>query len=128
VLNANFLVHQILKGAALKIAFVFVCTLLLGVPVWWKTTEVYRTNLPFQDIERTINNSVSTKVVCVLFVMSFLSLWTFKCKKLFTIMDCSVEVFECNSMRNIYAYVFLSLLLSCIRENMIFKFQICLHC
>ena len=46
------------------INFVFFCRLLekikfpkqfplVGVPIWWKTTEVYRANLPYADIGKS---------------------------------------------------------------------------
>lgn len=36
--------------------------LFVGVPVWWKTTEVYRCPLPYKEIGELGNNHVS---VCV---------------------------------------------------------------
>ena len=33
-----------------KVILSFVITILLGVPVWWKLTEVYRANLPHEQI------------------------------------------------------------------------------
>jgi len=34
----------------LQVIFSFLSIVLLGVPVWWKTTEVYRANLPYEEI------------------------------------------------------------------------------
>jgi hypothetical protein len=34
--------------AALSVGFVCV---FIGIPLWWKTTEVYRVSLPYSDIE-----------------------------------------------------------------------------
>ena len=37
----------------------FFIIILLGVPLWWKTTEVYRAQLPFTEIEEWSNWEVS---------------------------------------------------------------------
>jgi phosphatidylinositol glycan class S len=33
------------------VVFAFWSFVLLGLPFWWKTTEVYRANLPFAEID-----------------------------------------------------------------------------
>ena len=40
------------------LGFGFVC-LLVGLPLWWKTTEVYRVALPYSDIEDLAYSQVS---------------------------------------------------------------------
>ncbi len=35
--------------------------LLVGVPIWWKTTEVYRVSLPYGQIEK-LTSTVGVKV------------------------------------------------------------------
>lgn len=36
----------------------FVC-LAIGLPLWWKTTEVYRVSLPYSDIDSLARADVS---------------------------------------------------------------------
>jgi len=36
----------------------FVC-IVVGIPLWWKTTEVYRVSLPYSDIAELNNTKVS---------------------------------------------------------------------
>ncbi len=38
---------------------ILVVTLFIGVPIWWKTTEVYRCPLPYNEIEKLRNMHVS---------------------------------------------------------------------
>jgi phosphatidylinositol glycan class S len=33
------------------VVFAFWSVVLLGLPFWWKTTEVYRASLPFSEID-----------------------------------------------------------------------------
>lgn len=33
------------------VVFAFWSVVLVGLPFWWKTTEVYRANLPFAEID-----------------------------------------------------------------------------
>lgn len=37
----------------------FYIVILFGLPLWWKTTEVYRAQLPFAEIEEWSNWEVS---------------------------------------------------------------------
>lgn len=37
----------------------FYIFILFGLPLWWKTTEVYRAQLPFAEIEEWSNWEVS---------------------------------------------------------------------
>lgn len=34
-----------------RVVFAFWAVVLIGLPFWWKTTEVYRANLPFSEID-----------------------------------------------------------------------------
>ncbi|XP_039252287.2 GPI-anchor transamidase component PIGS-like [Styela clava] len=47
--------------AALCMGFVFLC---FGIPIWWKTTEVYRADIPYSEISDLVTNSkISTKII-----------------------------------------------------------------
>lgn len=49
------------KYASISMGLIFV---LVGIPIWWKTTEVYRAELPYTDIEKLSANTVlSTEIV-----------------------------------------------------------------
>lgn len=54
--NFFFLDKSIQHTAALS--FGFIC-LIIGIPLWWKTTEVYRVNLPYSDIADLSNTKVT---------------------------------------------------------------------
>lgn len=41
------------------VVFAFWSVVLLGLPFWWKTTEVYRANLPFSEIDAWQNKQVT---------------------------------------------------------------------
>ena len=40
----------------------FVC-LVVGLPLWWKTTEVYRVSLPYSDIDTLADTKVLSTLV-----------------------------------------------------------------
>ncbi|KAI9308809.1 phosphatidylinositol-glycan biosynthesis class S protein [Cunninghamella echinulata] len=40
-----------MRDSTQLVVLAFWCVVLLGVPFWWKTTEVYRARLPFNDID-----------------------------------------------------------------------------
>ena len=46
------------KNIYAALGFGFVCVV-VGVPLWWRTTEVYRVSLPYTDIHRLANCQVS---------------------------------------------------------------------
>ena len=48
-------------------SYVFIM-LVLGVPVWWKTTEVYRVSLPYEDIDELSQTVPTTLKVNLLLV------------------------------------------------------------
>jgi len=39
----------------------FVCVI-IGLPLWWKTTEVYRVSLPYSDIEELAKVKVDNNI------------------------------------------------------------------
>jgi phosphatidylinositol glycan class S len=39
--------------------FAFWSVVLVGLPFWWKTTEVYRASLPFSEIDEWQANQVN---------------------------------------------------------------------
>jgi phosphatidylinositol glycan class S len=43
------------------VVFAFWSFVLLGLPFWWKTTEVYRANLPFAEIDAWQSKQVQTR-------------------------------------------------------------------
>lgn len=42
----------------------FWAVILIGIPLWWKTTQVYRANLPFKEIEDWRTRQVREKESC----------------------------------------------------------------
>ncbi|ORX50945.1 hypothetical protein DM01DRAFT_1308060 [Hesseltinella vesiculosa] len=49
-----------LKDTTLQVILAFWCVVLLGVPFWWKTTNVYRAHLPYHDIDTWQTRNAST--------------------------------------------------------------------
>lgn len=43
-----------------RLSFVAVI-LVIGVPMWWKTTEVYRVSLPYSEIEALTDTPIATQ-------------------------------------------------------------------
>ncbi|XP_074637198.1 GPI transamidase component PIG-S-like [Acropora palmata] len=51
---------------SLSVGFIFI---LIGIPLWWNTTKVYRASLPYSEIEQL--NSLKVKYATVINVMLF---------------------------------------------------------
>lgn len=57
------------------LSFGFIC-LVIGIPLWWKTTEVYRVNLPYSDIADLSNTKFQFTID--IDVVNLEKLWTDK--------------------------------------------------
>ncbi|KAI8075117.1 phosphatidylinositol-glycan biosynthesis class S protein [Gongronella butleri] len=51
---------HLVKDTTLQVVLAFWAVVLVGVPFWWKTTEVYRASLPFADIDAWQTRDVAT--------------------------------------------------------------------
>ncbi|KAI8342319.1 phosphatidylinositol-glycan biosynthesis class S protein [Chlamydoabsidia padenii] len=49
-----------MRDATQQVLLAFWCVVLLGVPFWWKTTEVYRAHLPFAEMDSWQTRQEST--------------------------------------------------------------------
>ncbi|GAB6030053.1 hypothetical protein CHUAL_005736 [Chamberlinius hualienensis] len=52
------------RGEKYKLASIasYLLIIVIGLPIWWKTTEVYRVSLPYDDIHRLAENDMTLPV------------------------------------------------------------------
>ncbi|ORZ10545.1 phosphatidylinositol-glycan biosynthesis class S protein [Absidia repens] len=65
-----------MRDANQLVLLAFWCVVLLGVPFWWKTTEVYRAHLPFDEIDSWQTRSEATFTLPTTLSL-FVPLWLF---------------------------------------------------
>ena len=56
----NFNLAEKSTQAYVALSVAFVC-IVVGVPLWWKTTEVYRVSLPYGEITSLAEKQVSNQ-------------------------------------------------------------------